>query len=203
MKFTKSFVGTPYCMSPEILRNVFYDHKVDIWALGIILYQMTHNGRVPFQCKTIDQLREKINNSKFIIDECVYGSFRVIIQKCLQISPHKRIKLESLIKHIEIRKYLKGHCKNYKKINQIDKIPTYENEWMNIVKNIPNNLPQQQKTQVEKRSIKNNVEFMKNYSKDNLVHLNTRLIDVIVEKNIIISKLEKELTELRQLKLII
>ena len=49
MKFTKSFVGTPYCMSPELLKNAFYDHKTDIWALGIILYQMTHNGKIPFQ----------------------------------------------------------------------------------------------------------------------------------------------------------
>jgi len=54
MKFTKSFVGTPYCMSPELLKNVFYDHKTDIWALGIILYQMTHNGKNPFHCKNVD-----------------------------------------------------------------------------------------------------------------------------------------------------
>ena len=27
-------------MAPEILKNQYHDYKVDIWALGIILYEM-------------------------------------------------------------------------------------------------------------------------------------------------------------------
>ena len=42
---------------------------------------------------------------------------------------------------------------------------------------------------------------MQHYSKDNLVNLNTKLIDIIVEKNLIISNLENEIKQLRQLKL--
>ena len=193
MKITKSFVGTPYCMSPELLKNVFYDHKTDIWALGIILYQMTHNGKIPFQCKNFDRLREKVNNCKFDIDPNVYGAFRVIIQKCIQVSPQKRLKLETLVKHSEIRKYLKDQSQNFDKIKQIDHIPNYNQEWLNIVKKIPNKMP----SPVEKKINLRNIDFMQNYSKDNLINLNSRLIDTVVEQKMIISKLEKNLSQLK------
>ena len=200
MKFTKSFVGTPYCMSPELMKNAFYDHKTDIWALGIILYQMTHNGKIPFQCKNIDQLREKVNTCKFEVDPKVYGSFRVIIQKCIQVSPHKRLKLDTLLKHTEIKKYLKGQSNSYKKINQIDHIPNYEQEWLSIVKKIPSRMPPPI-TPVDKKKNWTNVEFMQHYSKDNLINLNTRLIGMLTEKNMIILELHKEIKQLRELKL--
>lgn len=198
MKFTRSFVGTTYCMSPELLKNSFYDHKTDIWGLGIILYQMTHNGKIPFQCKNIDQLRKNINK-KIEINDNINGAFKIIINKCIQLSPHKRIKLDVLVKHSEIKKNLKGNLRNTKTIHQIDKVPTYEKEWMNIVNNIPNQLPTP--SPVEKIKREYNLEFMQHYSKDNLVHLNTRLINIITEKNMIILQLHNEIKELRQLKL--
>ena len=34
-------------MPPEILGNKKHDHRVDIWALGILLYEFLH-GKTPF-----------------------------------------------------------------------------------------------------------------------------------------------------------
>lgn len=36
----KTFVGTPYYLSPEICSNQPYEFSSDIWALGCILYEM-------------------------------------------------------------------------------------------------------------------------------------------------------------------
>lgn len=34
----KTFVGTPYYLSPEVCSNKKYDFKSDLWSLGCILY---------------------------------------------------------------------------------------------------------------------------------------------------------------------
>ena len=39
-KFASTFVGTPYYLSPEICEEKPYNEKSDVWALGIILYEM-------------------------------------------------------------------------------------------------------------------------------------------------------------------
>ena len=36
----KSVVGTPAWMAPELIRKEEYDEKVDIWAIGILLYEL-------------------------------------------------------------------------------------------------------------------------------------------------------------------
>lgn len=41
------FCGTFEYMAPEIIRGSIYDRSIDIWSLGIILYEMI-NGVTPF-----------------------------------------------------------------------------------------------------------------------------------------------------------
>ena len=43
-----TFCGTYEYMAPEMIAQIPYDYKIDIWALGILLYQLNH-GKAPFQ----------------------------------------------------------------------------------------------------------------------------------------------------------
>ncbi|MGI9471437.1 MAG: protein kinase domain-containing protein [Rubripirellula sp.] len=53
--------GTPPYMSPEqIMRRVhFLDPRSDIWALGVMYYEML-SGKLPFSGKNVDSLKEQI-----------------------------------------------------------------------------------------------------------------------------------------------
>ena len=43
-------------MSPEIAYEFSHDQKVDIWSMGILLYEMLH-GLPPFKAKTIEEIK--------------------------------------------------------------------------------------------------------------------------------------------------
>jgi serine/threonine protein kinase len=40
--------GTELYMAPEVMRGGHYDKRVDIYSLGLVLYQLTNGNRLPF-----------------------------------------------------------------------------------------------------------------------------------------------------------
>mmetsp|Transcript_21342 Transcript_21342/g.54414 ORF Transcript_21342/g.54414 Transcript_21342/m.54414 type:complete len:919 (+) Transcript_21342:109-2865(+) len=60
--FAKTFVGTPYYLSPEVISEKPYTWPSDIWSMGCILYQMCMQ-KVPFDARNISELAQKILNS--------------------------------------------------------------------------------------------------------------------------------------------
>lgn len=43
-----TMIGTATYMAPEIMRMEAYDHRVDLYALGLVLYRLLNGGRFPF-----------------------------------------------------------------------------------------------------------------------------------------------------------
>jgi serine/threonine protein kinase len=80
-------VGTFHYMAPEIGRGV-YGKGIDIYALGIILYEML-TGRVPFDGETSQEII-----MKHLTDNpdttAVPQPFRAVIQRALRKDPDKR-----------------------------------------------------------------------------------------------------------------
>ena len=60
--FAKTFIGTPFYLSPELCSEKPYNDKSDIWALGCILYELC-TFKHPFNAKSQGALILKILNS--------------------------------------------------------------------------------------------------------------------------------------------
>lgn len=54
-------------MSPEMLFNTSYDYRIDIWALGVLLYEMAH-GCAPFKGGSINEVKDKILQGSYEIN---------------------------------------------------------------------------------------------------------------------------------------
>jgi len=52
-------VGTPLYLSPEMIKKQAYDHRSDIFSLGVVMYHMAAL-EVPFNDKTFQGLMSKI-----------------------------------------------------------------------------------------------------------------------------------------------
>ena len=52
---TKTQCGTPLNMAPEILNGLFYNHKVDIWSLGVSMFEAVLS-QPPFYGKDREEL---------------------------------------------------------------------------------------------------------------------------------------------------
>ena len=53
--FRKTICGTYEYMSPEIVLKRQHNNKVDIWCLGILLYEMLH-GSPPFEADNLTDI---------------------------------------------------------------------------------------------------------------------------------------------------
>lgn len=93
MTKTSAIMGSPYYMSPEQMRsskNV--DHRTDIWALGVILYQLS-TGRVPFPGETITEVCSGVLADEppaLTIIPHIPPEFDSIVRRCLQKNPGQR-----------------------------------------------------------------------------------------------------------------
>ena len=59
MQKASTFIGTPYYLSPEIVQNLPYSFKSDIWSLGVLLYEMCCL-KMPYDANSLAELTLKI-----------------------------------------------------------------------------------------------------------------------------------------------
>jgi hypothetical protein len=59
-----SVIGTLTYLAPEQLRGAGATPRSDVWALGVLFYEMV-TGRPPFEAQTVGELLDKINSATF------------------------------------------------------------------------------------------------------------------------------------------
>jgi serine/threonine-protein kinase len=90
---TGVIMGTPTYLSPEVLRGERATAQSDIWALGVVLYDMAA-GELPFQASSMAELCSVILKEEPLpLPESVHPGLRAIVQRCLAKEPSQRYKL--------------------------------------------------------------------------------------------------------------
>ena len=85
-----SVVGTPYYMSPEVIREEEYDYATDIWSLGCLVYEMAQL-HVPFQGDNLWLLGINIQQGNYTPIDSIYSEQLIqLVQATLQHQPERR-----------------------------------------------------------------------------------------------------------------
>ncbi|XP_052768507.1 serine/threonine-protein kinase Nek2-like isoform X1 [Mya arenaria] len=95
--FANTYVGTPYYMSPELVNNMSYNEKSDIWSMGCVLYELCAL-HPPFVASSQTELNRKIRLGDFDrIPKRYSEDLNTIISKMLHIEVTKRPSIEELL----------------------------------------------------------------------------------------------------------
>lgn len=92
-------VGTPYYISPEIIKGRKYSLETDIWSLGIILYELWALD-VPIKARNLHELYMKISNCKKVprISTKYSQDLQDLVDEILWVNPSRRPNINQILK---------------------------------------------------------------------------------------------------------
>lgn len=101
----KTYCGTLDYMAPEIMRESQYSNKVDIWSLGIILYELLQ-GQTPFRGRSVADKLRKIMNKEIEFVVGISNAAKGLVLKMLEIDSNLRPNILDVIDNDWIRRYV-------------------------------------------------------------------------------------------------
>ena len=90
-------VGTRIYQSPEMLLNKGYDTRVDIWAIGVLIFELL-SGEPPFK-KDTHSIEDNIINLRINWPNKMNLLGKNLISKILKVNPEGRLNLVEILQH--------------------------------------------------------------------------------------------------------
>eukprot|EP00826_Nyctotherus_ovalis_P036890 TRINITY_DN3314_c0_g2_i12.p1 TRINITY_DN3314_c0_g2~~TRINITY_DN3314_c0_g2_i12.p1 ORF type:complete len:560 (+),score=149.78 TRINITY_DN3314_c0_g2_i12:183-1862(+) len=96
-RLANDFCGTIEYMAPEMLRREKYGAKVDVWSLGVLLYEMLH-GYAPYRSKSERDAIRRIARGEPVFRHASEDA-RELIESMLSKDPSKRPEVWEIFLH--------------------------------------------------------------------------------------------------------
>ncbi|GLI63648.1 hypothetical protein VaNZ11_006646 [Volvox africanus] len=97
-----SIKGTPLYMAPELVQEQPYNHTVDLWSLGVILFEL-HVGQPPFYTNSIYSLIHHIVKDPVRFPTNISADFKSFLKGLLNKKPQDRLGWPQLLEHPFVR----------------------------------------------------------------------------------------------------
>lgn len=83
-------------MAPEIVTETAYDYSIDIWSLGVLLYEMLH-GHAPFKGKEYKEIASNIKKGEIKYSSSIAQDAEELIASILVKEPSKRPSINTIL----------------------------------------------------------------------------------------------------------
>ena len=90
--------GTPIYLAPEMINNTGHDEKVDIWCIGVLLFELM-TGVQPWRGTDVNTVKMNIVRLKINWPKNMDRKAGDLISRILRYNPEERISLESMLMH--------------------------------------------------------------------------------------------------------
>ena len=109
--------GTPLYLSPEVLEGRNASHKADVWALGVVIYELLMQV-VPFDGKSfVDLVHATLKGKYSPVTGNRSRKFRLMLQKMIVVDPFRRADA------CEVRDWLDGVKLSARNIDEVESPP--------------------------------------------------------------------------------
>jgi len=100
-------------MAPEIIEKKTYDYRVDIWSLGVLLYELFHR-EAPYKGRSLQEITGSFAKGSIKYDSLLHPEARDLMEKILKANPEDRLSLDEILTHPWVKNNVHLHSQSLK-----------------------------------------------------------------------------------------